>query len=216
MTEPEFLHATRTAYDTIACGYAEEFSAELEAKPIERAMLAAFAEMVGAAGGGPVADLGSGPGRVTAFLHQLGLAVFGVDLSPRMVALARQTYPDIRFDEGSMTALDVPGGSLGGIVAMYSVIHIPHDQLPLVFAEFHRVLAPGGRVLLVFQVGDAPVHRTEAFGRAIALDYYWRQPGPVVELLADAGLAVEAQVLRQPDATEKVPRAVLLVRKPGS
>ncbi|MFZ0120625.1 MAG: class I SAM-dependent methyltransferase [Pseudonocardiaceae bacterium] len=46
-------------------------------------------------GTGPVADLGCGPGRLTAHLHSLGLSLLGVDLSPSMVALARRTYPDL-------------------------------------------------------------------------------------------------------------------------
>ncbi|WP_317617791.1 hypothetical protein [Streptomyces sp. SDr-06] len=57
MTEPDFVRATRRAYDAIADDYARAFSSELEAKPLERAMLGAFAEMVQTAGGGPVADV---------------------------------------------------------------------------------------------------------------------------------------------------------------
>jgi ubiquinone/menaquinone biosynthesis C-methylase UbiE len=64
-----------------------------------------------------------------------------------MVAPARRSNPGLRFEEGSMTALDLPDGALGGIVAMYSIIHIPRERLPEVFAEFHRVLAPGGHRL---------------------------------------------------------------------
>jgi SAM-dependent methyltransferase len=59
-------------------------------------MLTAFAELVT----GPVADVGCGSGRVTAFLHDLGVPTSGIDLSPRMVAAARRTYPALRFIEG--------------------------------------------------------------------------------------------------------------------
>ena len=90
MTEPLYLRTTRAAYDAVAVEYAERFRSELEARPLERAMLAAFAELVRGAGAGAVADLGCGPGRVTAYLHSLGLAAYGVDLSPQMIALARQ------------------------------------------------------------------------------------------------------------------------------
>ncbi len=93
MTEPSYLCATRAAYDTVAVDYAELVSRELAAKPLDRALLAAFAELVQAAGVGPVADLGCGPGRVTAHLHHLGLTAFGVDLSPAMVAAARRRHP---------------------------------------------------------------------------------------------------------------------------
>jgi len=215
VTEPSFVPATRTAYDTMAADYAEAFRTELAAKPLARALLAAFAEFVRAAEDGPVADVGSGPGHVTAHLHSLGLTVFGVDLSPEMVAQARRAYPDLRFDEGSMTALDLPDGELGGIVAFYSIANIPPDLLPGVFAEFHRVLAPGGRLLLAFMVGDEQRRRTEAFGRAISLDYHLLPPDRVADLLAQAGLVVHARLVREPEEGETVPRAYLLARKPA-
>ncbi|MFD4664838.1 MULTISPECIES: class I SAM-dependent methyltransferase [Streptomyces] len=46
-----------------------------------------------------------------------------------------------------MTDLDLADGSLGGIIAWYSIVHTPPELLPVVFAEFHRVLAPGGHLL---------------------------------------------------------------------
>ena len=117
MTEPSYLRATRAAYDTVAVDYAKLLRTALAAKPLDRAMLATFAELVQATGAGPVADIGCGPGRVTTHLHSLGLSTFGVDLSPSMVAVARRTHPGLRFDEGSMMALDLTDGTLGGIVA---------------------------------------------------------------------------------------------------
>jgi SAM-dependent methyltransferase len=213
MTEPSFLSSTRAAYDIVAADYAEQFRAELAAKPLDRALLAGFAELVRTAGVGPVADLGCGPGNVTAHLHALGLSTFGVDLSPEMVAVARRAHPGLRFDEGSMTALDVPDHSLGGIVAYYSIINIPEERLPEIFAEFHRVLAPGGHLLLAFQVGDEQVHRTEAFGHDISLVFHWRQPERVAELVSQAGLVMVARLLREPDETEKLQRAYLVAQK---
>jgi predicted TPR repeat methyltransferase len=93
ITEPSYLRTTRTFYDTVAVDYAERYKTALEAQSLGRALIAAFAELVRAAGAGPVADLGCGPGRVTAHLHSLGLTAFGVDLSPAMVALARRAVP---------------------------------------------------------------------------------------------------------------------------
>jgi SAM-dependent methyltransferase len=215
VTEPDFIRQTRASYDAIAADYAQAFEGELAGKPFEKAVLAAFAEHVHAGGGGPVVEAGSGPGQTMAHLHALGLDVTGVELSPRMVELARAAYPGLRFTEGSMTALDAADGSLGGLVAMYSIIHIPEPLLPGVFAEFHRVLRPGGQLLVVFQVGDAPRHLTERFGHPIALDYFWRQPDQVAGLLASAGLPVHARLVREPDAAEKAPRALFMARKQG-
>ncbi|MET7478992.1 class I SAM-dependent methyltransferase [Streptomyces sp. NPDC005648] len=215
---PEFIRSTRTSYDTIADDYSAQFADHLAESPLERALLGAFAEMVGANGGGapaPVADLGSGPGHVTARLDALGVPVFGVDVSPRMVELARRAHPGLRFHVGSMTALDLPAGTLGGIVALYSIIHVPHEHLPAVFADFHRLLVPGGQVLIMFQFDECEkgLHLDERFGHEISLDYHWHTPDSVAGLLTEAGFQLHASIRREPRDDEKMPRGVVLATK---
>ncbi len=87
--------ATRAAYDTVAEDYAELLRSSLADSPHERAALGLFAELVGAAGGGLVGDLGCGTGRLTGHLVGLGLDVVSLDLSPGMVAVARREHPDV-------------------------------------------------------------------------------------------------------------------------
>jgi SAM-dependent methyltransferase len=184
----------------------------LETLPLERAMLTAFAELVQAQNAGPVADLGCGPGQLTAHLHALGLTAFGIDLSAEMVALARRAHPDLRFDEGSMTALDLADGVLGGILASYSIIHTPPRLLPVVFTEFQRVLAPGGHLLLGFFAGDDP--RPREFDHKVTLAYRW-SPDSLAELLRQAGFVEVARLRREPHEGERqFQQAQLLVRKP--
>ena len=213
MSEAPFLAATRASYDAVAAEYADMVSASLDTKPLDRALLAAFADLVLAGGNRLVADVGCGPGQVTVVLDRLGLDAFGIDLSPRMVALARRTHPGLRFDVGSMLALDLPKDSLGGILAYYSIIHIPLERRMEVFTEFHRVLAPGGQLMLAFQVGDDHGHRAEAFGKSVCLDWYRQQPDEVAELLRRAGFEVRATSVRQPDAAEKTPQGCILAGK---
>lgn len=216
MSDAPFLAATRDAYDAMVDEYADMVSADLDDRPLDRALFAAFAELVRADGNRPVADVGCGPGRVTILLHRLGLDAFGVDLSPRMVALARRTYPELRFEVGSMLDLELPDGSLGGLLAYYSIIHVPWERRPEVFAEFHRVLTPGGYVMLVFQVGDERFHRDEAFGKPITLDWYRQQPDEIVRLLRDAGFDIWATTVCESEATEKRPAGYVMARKPAT
>jgi SAM-dependent methyltransferase len=209
--EPSALPDTGAAYDAVATLYAELFSNALDTRPLERALLAAFAELTLTRNAGPVADIGCGPGHVTAHMHALGPTTFGIDLSSEMIALARRAHPDLRFDEGSMTALDLADGVLGGILALYSVIHMPPHQLPAVFAEFHRVLAPGGHLLLGFFGGDDP--SPQPFDHKVTLAYRW-SPDSLADLLSQAGFVEVARLIREPYEGERFHQAHLLVRKP--
>jgi SAM-dependent methyltransferase len=102
------LAETRDSYDAIAAEHSDWLNSDLDDRPLDRALFAAFAELVRAGGNGPVADVGCGSGRVTILLSRLGLDAFGVDLSLGMVSLARRNYPQLRFEEGSMARTTRP------------------------------------------------------------------------------------------------------------
>jgi SAM-dependent methyltransferase len=202
MVEHDALSATREAYDAAAPVYAQLFSGELRDRPLDRAILSAFADVVSANGDGQVADLGCGPGHITAYLDELGLAAFGVDASPAMIELARYAYPGLRFDVGSMTAVNVADGVLGGVLSRWSVIHTPPRELPVILAEFHRVLAPGGHLLIGFSASDDPSHPAQAFDHAVARAYRW-SPDHLAAMLRKSGLAEVARMMRQPQPADR-------------
>ncbi|MFE4666247.1 class I SAM-dependent DNA methyltransferase [Streptomyces sp. NPDC056716] len=212
----DFVPSTRDAYDAIAVEYADEHADWLADRPLDQALVSSFADLTREHAPAPVADLGSGPGFVTARLRDLGVPVFGVDLSPRMVEMARRAHPDLRFHVGSMTSLDLPDGTLGGVVALFSIIHVPDHHLVGLFEEIRRVLVPGAPVLLSFQSGDQDehVHLTERYGHEIALDYYMRATGTVTEALAKAGLTVRSQTVREPQGEEKWAKTFVVASRP--
>ncbi|MEU8395388.1 methyltransferase domain-containing protein [Nonomuraea sp. NPDC048892] len=211
MNADDWLSDTRTSYDTVASGYADQLRGAVAERPYVRAALELFADLVRAAGDGPVADVGCGPGHVTAHLRDLGVDAFGIDLSPGMIDVARRDHPGLRFEVGSMTELDLPDASLTGLLAFWSLIHVPDDELPAVFGHFHRVLRPGGVLLTGFHVGDGSVLKTSGYGgRPMKVYVHRRRPEQVADLLRDAGFTVEAQLLLHLD--EKVPGAMLFAR----
>ncbi|MEU2510894.1 class I SAM-dependent methyltransferase [Streptomyces syringium] len=202
MVENDALHATRDAYDAVAPVYAQMFHDTLRDSHLDRAMLSAFADVVRASGNGQVADLGCGPGHITAHLDGLGLTAFGVDASPAMISLARQAHPDLRFDVGSMAALNIADGMLGGVLSRWSVIHTPPRELPAILAEFERVLAPGGHLLIGFSASDGPSHPTQVFDHTVAPAYRWA-PDHLAAMLREYGLAEVARMVREPQPTDR-------------
>jgi ubiquinone/menaquinone biosynthesis C-methylase UbiE len=201
----------RGSYDTVAADYHEVLKDNLKENPYDRAALDLFAELVP---GGPVGDLGCGPGRITTYLAAAGLDAFGIDLSPEMVGLARTTYPELRFEVGTLFDLQLKDDELAGALAWYSLVHTPRSDLPAVFAELYRVVQPGGYLLHAFKVGTGTYHLSNAYGHDLDLDVYCYDPADVVSLLTDAGFAEVATLTHAALANEKQPQAYLLVRKP--
>lgn len=201
-----YLDDIRVSYDTVAADYARLVSSGFA---WELPVLTNFASLVGT---GPVLDVGCGPGRVTALLRSLELDAFGIDLSPGMVEIARRDHPELRFEAGSMTALDLPDGELAGIVSWWSIVHLPSDALAQAFAEFHRVLAPGGRLLVGFHVGTDSTHKTSGYGgHPMSLYVHRRTPEQVSAVAADAGLVLQTSLGLDLDGDR--PGACLLFHK---
>ena len=210
MSADDWLTDTRISYDTVADSYLDMTRETFAKMPLLRGVLAMFAEAAREVGG-PVVDVGCGPGTITSHLHGLGLDAFGIDLSPRMVEIARRDHPDLRFEVGSMTDLDLADGSVGGVLAFYSIIHVPDREIPTVFTHFRRVLRPGGVVMLGFHVGDLDRLKTEGYGgHPMSVRVHRRPVERVAGWLRDAGFAVEAQVLLDPDG--EVPGGMLIAR----
>lgn len=185
---------TRASYDKVAAEYARHLSAELDGKPLDRQLLAEFATSVV----GAVADIGCGPGHVTRYLRECGAEVIGIDLSPAMITEAQIANPSIPFVVADMRALPLADASLGGIVAFYSLIHIPETEHPAVLQEWHRVIQPGGRLLVSFHRGEESRHFDEWWGEQVNLDFRFFMTEAVVVALTEAGFSIDAVVEREP------------------
>jgi SAM-dependent methyltransferase len=203
--------AVRATYDTIAADYDRGGWVRAPGRALDRALLAAFAAAVEP--GRPVADLGCGPGHVTAHLAELGLAPSGLDLSPAMVARARRRYPDLAFAVGSMTALDAADASLGGISALYSTMHVPTGQLSVLLAEFRRALLPGGPLLLAVFEGDGHRDMREWLGHEVFVRFHYRPRATLVAALEAAGFVVDVELVVHPSPDDRRRHHLLLAHR---
>lgn len=203
---------TRASYNRVAAEYAQRFSDELDHKPVERALLDAFAANTA----GQICDLGCGPGQAAAYLHARGAEVVGVDLSEAMIEQARRLHPEIRFLRADMRALPFADGSLAGIVALYSLIHLAPAEIPATLLELRRVLRPGGALLVGFHVGDETRHLDEWWGEPVTLDFHFFTIHAMRDWLTEAGFALLDLTQRKPypDIEAQTRRAYLLASAP--
>ena len=198
----------RHAYDTVAATYEARFLDELDRKPRDRELLAAFADDVD----DPVLDLGCGPGQIGFAVGRHGRRVIGADLSLPMARLAATRLAAAVVAD--MRALPFADASLGGVVAFYSLIHVRRPDLQPALHELARVLRPGGLLLVSAHEGEGE----------IAKDDFLDLPVPVVATLLGldeltgaaqaAGLEVEVAERRVPYADEATVRLYVQARRP--
>ena len=128
-----------SAYSTRAAEYADVIGTMDAVHHSDRHLVEAWVRSVD----GAILDAGCGPGHWTNHLARLGCNIRGIDLVPDFIQHARGTYPDVRFDQGSIESVEGPDDALGGILSWFSTIHRDPSRISVPIAEFARVLRPG-------------------------------------------------------------------------
>lgn len=210
------IKTIRGDYDRLAEEYTRHIADELQYKPLDQKLLNRFADEL--KNRGEVCDMGCGPGHVAAYLHAMGVKVFGLDLSPGMLEQARKLNPDIAFREGNMLALNLPDESLAGIAAFYAIVNLPKNSLLNVFQEMQRVLQPGGLLLLAFHIGDETLHEDEVWRKKISMEFFLLKPSDILQWVEKAGFVIEEIIEREPypEVEYQSRRAYIFARKPTS
>ena len=163
--EPFDASVVRDAYDTVAEDYAEAFADDLLQLPLDRQVLDAVVLRIGA--GESVLDLGCGPGQVGQYLAERGVLVIGMDLAQQMLQVARRRPGNSRMACGDMRSMPFRSGALSGVVAYYSVHHLPQPALRTALAEIHRILKPSGSFVVATHLGEGEVYSNQFLGHDI-------------------------------------------------
>jgi ubiquinone/menaquinone biosynthesis C-methylase UbiE len=187
------------SYDRVADRYADLVRTGLEAFPLEKRLVDHFVHSVIEAGGGPVLDVGCGPGWLTRDLASRGLAVSGIDISTAMLRLARTNNPGLGFVAASLTQIPVADGASTGVFCWYVLHHVPDVDLENAVWELARVIRPGGSLMLGGHVGDSTYVKTEGYG-GLPMRVLFARRGPEIyaHLLREAGLVVDATIALGP------------------
>ncbi len=156
---------------------------------------------------GLVLDVGCGPGHLTEHLRSLGVDAVGIDQVGTFIEHARATYRSVHFELASLEHLPVPDRSVAGVLAWYSLIHFPPEELHDVLVELRRAMATGSTLVAGFFDGES----VEPFDHRVVTACRW----PVDELseqLRYAGfIEVERQQRPGVDEAGRRPHAALVV-----
>ncbi|MGW9157555.1 class I SAM-dependent methyltransferase [Microbacterium sp. NPDC055665] len=171
----------REGYAARSAEYTELFGDIAQMDAVDRERIGRWADGVD----GRILDAGCGPGHWTAFLAERGNVVEGIDLVPDFVDTARARFPDVAYRVASLAETGIEPGSLGGILAWYSLIHAAPEELPALLAAARLALRDGGGLLVGFFDGPDG----EPFAHAVTTAHFWSIDG-MSENLERAGFAV--------------------------
>jgi len=106
--------------------------------------------------GADVLDLGCGAGIPWTRMLAERFHVTGVDISPVQLAAAGRNVPNATFVQADFASVDFPAASFDGIVALYSISHLPREEHAALFDRIARWLRPGGLLLASLGAHDSP------------------------------------------------------------
>lgn len=158
-------------------------------------------ELIEAEKGAAVLDLGCGNGALTKALQDKGYRAAGMDASPELLAMARESYPDMDFVQAD--AADFSLKEPVDAVFSNAVFHwIDKTRQPAMLSCVHRALKPGGEFVFEFGghdnnrlIHEALAKAFAAHGYAYQMPFYFPTIGEYAGLLEETGFQVRYAVL---------------------
>jgi len=188
---------TRKAYNLAAERYHELFHNEMNEKEYDRRLLDSFASRFHKDSW--ICDAGCGPsGHIGRYVFDKGIQVVGVDISDKCVELARHYNPKMRFERGDIGNLAFDDDSFDGIISYYSIIDTPKRYVGRIFREFHRVLKPGGNLLVAVKAGTTEGYMKDLLGIQTEIYFTLFTEKEITRYFEKAGFLLEFIERRNP------------------
>ena len=133
--------------------------------------------------GATILDIGCGSGRDLLWFKKRGFKVIGFERSPGLASLAMENV-GCEVIEGDFEAHDFSQLSVGAIMLVGALVHLPHSKVPEVLNSVGRALKDDGILFLSLKKGEG--NTSDSHGR---VSYLWND-GELRDLFKDLGLDV--------------------------
>lgn len=199
-----------STYNRIADKYTQRYFNDLTDAPCIDKFLALLPK------GAKVLDIGCGPGTFTKYLVEKGFDAEGIDLSSEMLRIAKEKVPKAKFTLMDMRELAYSNEDFDGLLAAYSLIHIPSEEIPATLKGFYRILKSGGVLLIIAPKGepDKIVDEPLKEGEKIFINFFTKNR--LTKFFTDAGFKVEYQeetAMKDPNSLSD--RVIYIIAKRG-
>ena len=203
----EHTASARAVYEATSAEYVRLVGSEISGTTETSEDRSLLEDLLRDARSGPLADLGSGPGRVAAMCREQGVDSVAVDMAVAMLRVGRDVHGEVPFVAAYLSSLPFRSATFSATVLWYSIIHTSPADLGPLFAEVRRVTGSGAPVLVAFQAGDgAAQQRIDAYGTAVTMTTWHHQPSDVVASLRVSGFSRPEVTVRPPALAHETAR----------
>jgi len=201
----------KNAYNIAAKSYADLCFFELYDKPLDKKLYDLFFERV--VNKGTSVEIGCGPGEIANYLKMKGLDIIGIDISDKMIEIAKQLNPFIDYRVGDVFNLNFKDNSVAGIVAPYLIVNFKLDDIPKAFSEINRVLIKKGLFLISFHSGQEEFEINDFFVKGNTIPFTYFNPDTINNIIIECGFKIIEIINRMPYEGEVTERTYIFAEK---
>lgn len=152
-------NSVKEDYDLIATQYSKDFGTFIEDTDVYEAFEKELPK------GAIILDLGAGTGRTYAYFNKKGYGYIGLDFSSKMKDGAFKIHGEFPYilDDMVNVKSHFKSNSVDAVFAVYSLFHLPKDNLRKVLSDVYDILKEKGVVLISYQLGDGEEFTDEPY-----------------------------------------------------
>ncbi|SRR6266702_3123400 len=135
-----------------------------------------------------ILDAGCAYGRDTEYMKSKGFQLEAIDLSPALIARAKELQPDVSFAVKDVRDTGFSDGTFDGIWCNATLLHLNDEDITKALQEFKRILKPSGVLAVSLKKGEGTSEFVENFSSRSERFFNFKTHESFLELLTNTGL----------------------------